>query len=353
MLSINRTVSDPRKGRAKRIITILALAAAAGAARAQTTTNPQLPTAATTGDAIASALTGLVAPPLEKVTTLTDIATDEAQLLPCTIADVAGEFARLAQTGVLKMEALPCEPWVRLTIADAYGDNEAEARRAGAGRDATMAFSLSPQEAEALRSSGVASGQAVPLNSLVSAVALGPRTPGFGGSLGRVSRRTGETLEAAAADVLSSLPGAAAQKARSEALYEDARLVDGGRAFPAQALYEPLALSPGAVPAAVQNLDPNGAIVILTAAQPGVPLRPGGGEAVPRNPVSVDATAGPGKDPTLLVSDAGKLIPLPNEQMVLRAPVGGDPSLPVTVVTSGSAAKSLEAEGAEGGRRRR
>lgn len=339
MLSINRNVSDPRKGRAKRIITILALAAAAGAARAQQ------PTAGTTGNAIASALGGLVAPPLEKVATLADIATDEARLLPCTVADVAGEFARLARTGVLEMEALPCEPWVRLSVADAYGGNEAEARRAASG-DATIAFALSPQEAEALRSSGVASGYAVPLNDLASAVALGPRTPGFGGSLGRLSRRTGETLEAAAADILSSFTGSAAQKARSDAQYEGARLVDGGRPFPAQALFQPLAVSPSAVPAVVQNLDPNGAIVILTAAEPGVPL-PGGSEgAVPDNPVSVDATAGPGKDATLLVSNKGKLSsPLPAEQMVVRAPVGGSASLPVTVVTSGSAVKSLEAEG--------
>jgi hypothetical protein len=32
---------------------------------------------------------------------LVDAVSDEAELLPCTVADVHGEFARLAQTGVL------------------------------------------------------------------------------------------------------------------------------------------------------------------------------------------------------------------------------------------------------------
>ena len=104
MLSVTRTSSDPRRGRAKRVIAILALAAAAGAARAQL----QVP------------------PPLRTAAVLADIAADEARLLPCTVADVAGEFARLAQTGTLQMAALPCEPWVTMAVGDGFGGSDSD-----------------------------------------------------------------------------------------------------------------------------------------------------------------------------------------------------------------------------------
>ena len=376
MLSIPRnSYSDPRKGRAKRVIAILALAAAAGAARAQTlpqTTSTTSPPSSV-AEAISQRLAGLVSPPLETLSTLGDVAVDEARLLPCTVADVAGEFARLAQTGVLPMEPLACEPWVRMTIEDGFGDSASRAAKAGDGAP-TVAFALSAAEAEALRASGVASGRAVPLNNAVAAVAVGPRTPGFGGSIGRTSRRVSEALGGAVDDVLSSWTGSAEQKARADRLEQEAKLVDGGRPFPAEAAYQPLALFPGAVQAKVENLAPRGAVAILTAAQPGaaVPVVPGAKEGTattvppPPNPVSVDLSPGAGKDPTLLVSSpssssssffgnggaggtgrvGGKLSPLPAEQEVVRAPVGGngDPSLPTTVVTSGVAVGGLEAE---------
>ena len=360
MLAIHRSANDPRQGRTKRIIAILALAAAAGAARgtsAQVVVPP--PTTGTTtslGASIAQSLQGLVTPPLEALGTLAEIATDETKLLPCTLADVAGEFSRLAATGVLQMATLPCEAWVRLSIRDAYNDNEVDALKAGAGAP-TVAFALSPREAEALRSSGVATGEAVSLNDLVSAVALGPRTPGFGGATGRISRRTSETMEAAMMDAVSSFTGSQAQKARGGELSRAAKLVDGGRAFPSETLYAPLALSPSAVAAKVGDLNPNGAIVVLTAVE-GVPVAGGikSGVALPppKNSVSVDLTAGGaggaggtfGLFPTLSVSSSGKLSDLPAEQEVMWAPVGGsDPDLPTKVVTAGTAVTSLHVLG--------
>jgi len=354
MLSIHRTPSDPRKGRAKRVIAILALAAAAGAARAQTTTAP---TTSSVGQAIAAGLAGIVGPPLETLGTQVDVALDEAQLLPCTVADVAGEFARLAQSGVLQMQALPCEAWVKLTIADGYGDDQGLAAKAGAGAQ-TIAFSLTPEEAEALRNSGVASGKVVSLNNLVSEVAVGARTPGFGGSLNRLLRRTADNFGAARDEVLSSWTGSSNLKAQAGSEKAKAELLDGGRAFPAQAQYSPLAFVPGAVETKVENLAPNGAIAILTAAEPGngpVPANKGG---VPANPVSVDTTnggkggaggtggiGGDGGGWVLDVSGSERLSAAAAETPAVRAPVGGsDPSLPAVVVGSAAAVQGLVAE---------
>ena len=349
MLSIHRTPSDPRKGRARRVIAILALAAAAGAARAQTT----LPTTPTTsvGQAIADRLAGLVGPPLETLGTQVDVAVDEAQLLPCTVADVAGEFARLFQSGVLQMQALPCEAWVKLTIADGYNDDQALAARAGAGAQ-TIAFSLTPQEAEALRNAGIASGKAVSLNNLVSEVAVGARTPGFGGSLNRLFRRTSDNFGAARDDVLASWTGSSGLKSEALWLKANAKLLDGGRAFPAK----------GPVYAPVENLAPNGAIALLTAAEPGNRPAPGNKGGVPTNPVSIDTTNGGkggnggngglgggtggagGTGGLLTVSGSGKLSAAAAETPAVRAPVGGTPSQPAVVVDSGVAVQGLVAE---------
>lgn len=348
MLSIHRTPSDPRKGRARRVIAILALAAAAGAARAQTT----LPTTPTTsvGQAIADRLAGLVGPPLETLGTQVDVAVDEAQLLPCTVADVAGEFARLFQSGVLQMQALPCEAWVKLTIADGYNDDQALAARAGAGAQ-TIAFSLTPQEAEALRNAGIASGKAVSLNNLVSEVAVGARTPGFGGSLNRLFRRTSDNFGAARDDVLASWTGSSGLKSEALWLKANAKLLDGGRAFPAKGpVYAPLAFVPGAVETTkVENLAPNGAIALLTAAEPGNRPAPGNKGGVPTNPVSIDTTNGGkggngGTGSLLTVSGSGKLSAAAAETPAVRAPVGGTPSQPAVVVDSGVAVQGLVAE---------
>jgi len=324
MLSVTRTSSDPRRGRAKRVIAILALAAAAGAARAQL----QVP------------------PPLRTAAVLADIAADEARLLPCTVADVAGEFARLAQTGTLQMAALPCEPWVTMAVGDGFGGSEPLASRAGAGAP-TLAFALSPEEAQALRSAGVASGAAVPLNDVVTAVAVGPRTPGFGGSLGRVSRRASAALLGGAGGAVG-VGGAGGTGGDGGS----AGLLDGGRPFPAEAVYEPLSVSPTAprptsppsAGAPVGNLTPHGAIVILTAAEPGAAPVPGARGPVPAGPVAVDAGAGAGGAAALLVSGSGGLSPLGAELRNVWAPVGGDPSMPPAVVGSVAAVRALEAE---------
>jgi len=322
MLSVTRTSSDPRRGRAKRVIAILALAAAAGAARAQL----QVP------------------PPLRTAAVLADIAADEARLLPCTVADVAGEFARLAQTGTLQMAALPCEPWVTMAVGDGFGGSEPLASRAGGGAP-TLAFALSPEEAQALRSAGVASGAAVPLNDVVTAVAVGPRTPGFGGSLGRVSRRASAALLGGAGGA-----GGAGGFGGTGGNGGSAGLVDGGRPFPAEAVYEPLSVSPTAprptsppsAGAPVGNLTPNGAIVILTAAEPGAAPVPGARGPVSAGPVAVDA--GEAGKAALLVSGSGGLSPLGAELRNVWAPVGGDPSMPPAVVGSVAAVRALEAE---------
>lgn len=364
MLSIHRTPSDPRKGRARRVIAILALAAAAGAARAQQVVET-LPTTPTTsvGQAIADRLAGLVGPPLETLGTQVDVAVDEAQLLPCTVADVAGEFARLFQSGVLQMQALPCEAWVKLTIADGYNDDQALAARAGAGAQ-TIAFSLTPQEAEALRNAGIASGKAVSLNNLVSEVAVGARTPGFGGSLNRLFRRTSDNFGAARDDVLASWTGSSGLKSEALWLKANAKLLDGGRAFPAKGpVYAPLAFVPGAVETTkVENLAPNGAIALLTAAEPGNRPAPGNKGGVPTNPVSIDTTNGGkggnggngglgggtggagGTGGLLTVSGSGKLSAAAAETPAVRAPVGGTPSQPAVVVDSGVAVQGLVAE---------
>ena len=326
MLSVTRTSSDPRRGRAKRVIAILALAAAAGAARAQL----QVP------------------PPLRTAAVLADIAADEARLLPCTVADVAGEFARLAQTGALQMAALPCEPWVTMAVGDGFGGSEPLASRAGGGAP-TLAFALSPEEAQALRSAGVASGAAVPLNDVVTAVAVGPRTPGFGGSLGRVSRRASAALLGGAGG--RGGVGGAGGTGFTGGNGGSAGLVDGGRPFPAEAVYEPLSVSPTAPrptspPSARAPVDltPNGAIVILTAAEPGAAPVPGARGPVSAGPVAVDAGAGAGGAAALLVSGSGGLSPLGAELRNVWAPVGGDPSMPPAVVGSVAAVRALEAE---------
>ena len=325
MLSVTRTSSDPRRGRAKRVIAILALAAAAGAARAQL----QVP------------------PPLRTAAVLADIAADEARLLPCTVADVAGEFARLAQTGTLQMAALPCEPWVTMAVGDGFGGSEPLASRAGAGAP-TLAFALAPEEAQALRSAGVASGAAVPLNDVVTAVAVGPRTPGFGGSLGRVSRRASAALLGGAGG--AGGVGGAGGTDFTGGNGGNAGLLDGGRPFPAEAVYEPLSVSPTAprptsppsAGAPVGNLSPNGAIVILTAAEPGAAPVPGARGPVSAGPVAVDAGGGAGGAAGLLVSGSGGLSPLGAELRNVWAPVGGDPSMPPAVVGSVAAVRALE-----------
>ena len=360
MLSIHRTPSDPRKGRAKRVIAILALAAAAGAARAQQTPPPPtaLPATAAVGQAIADRLAGLAAPPLASLATEAGIVIDEVKLLPCTTADVAGEFERMFRSGVLLMQALPCEPWVKMTIANGYGSGKGAkgaAAAAGAGAPNAIAFSLTPEEADALRSAGVASGQAVSLNDLVSEVAVGARTPGFGGALARLLRRTSANLGAARDGLLSSVTGSASLGTQAGRLGADAGLLDGGRAFPARARYAPLSLSPGGGGAGgdggvgVESLAPDGAIALLTAAEPGngpVPANKGG---VPTSPVSIDTTNGGkggngGTGGLLSVSGSGKLSAAAAETPAVRAPVGGTPSQPAVVVNSGVAVQGLVAE---------
>ena len=129
-----------------------------------------------------------------------------------------------------------------------------------------------------------------------------------------------------------------------------AGLVDGGRPFPAEAVYEPLSVSPTAprptsppsAGAPVGNLTPNGAIVILTAAEPGAAPVPGARGPVPAGPVAVDA--GEAGKAALLVSGSGGLSPLGAELRNVWAPVGGDPSMPPAVVGSVAAVRALEAE---------
>lgn len=341
--------SDPRKGRAKRVLAILVLAAAAGAARAQIQQTQQPIAQVGAGRLLSPLAERAVAP----AANLLDVAFDEARLLPCTVADVAGEFARLAQTGVLQMEELPCEAWVKMTIADGFGDDEALAARAGAGAP-TVAFALSPEEALALKQSGVVSGKAVSLNDLVSEVAVGPRTPGFGGALGRILRRTQDTVAGAVDEVASSWTGSAEQRARADKLKLASRKVDDGRPFPEEAAYAPLAFGGNAATMnkLVEDLDPKGAIVFLTAAQkPGItPNPPNNGQPVPTNPVSLDLRPDVA-DAVLSVSGAGKLSAAPDGERVLRAAgvgVGGIPTSPVAIVGSAEAVARLTADQALG-----
>jgi hypothetical protein len=276
------------------------------------------------------------------------------------------------------MAALPCDPWVRLTVADAFGDSPAslaaaEAAAAGEENDA-IAFALSPQEAAQLRAAGIASGQAVALNDVVTAVAVGPRTPGFGGSAQRLKLRFSETFGAAAA-------GKGGPTNASRALWADARSLDGGRPLPAPQQYKAVAVSPAAVKnasaaassssqAQVQaavNPDPNGLLVVLTAADPRSALAArttarephlgteaassgtgtGGGEAKNRaTPVSVDATApnarvftGPGF--------TGHAAPVPVPRRTQRGAVGADEAAAKTAplsITSASTTSTFVGE---------
>jgi len=251
------------------------------------------------------------------------------------------------------MAALPCDPWVRLTVADAFGDSPAslaaaEAAAAGEENDA-IAFALSPQEAAQLRAAGIASGQAVALNDVVTAVAVGPRTPGFGGSAQRLKLRFSETFGAAAA-------GKGGPTNASRALWADARSLDGGRPLPAPQQYKAVAVSPAAVKnasaaassssqAQVQaavNPDPNGLLVVLTAADPRSALAArttarephlgteaassgtgtGGGEAKNRaTPVSVDATA---PNARVFTGPGFHAAPVPVPRRTQRGAVGGE-----------------------------
>lgn len=323
-----RYVPDPRQGRVKRIVAILALAAAAGAARAQQTTTTTTPST--------------LPPPLAKADAVANAVADEAKLLPCTLNDVKGEFSRLAQTGVLKMEALPCQAWVKLTVADSYGDNTAAVSSASSG-DETLAFALTPGEATRLREAGIASGQAVALNDVITAVAVAPRTPGFTGVFGRLSRRIGDA-------------GSVASKS-----------LDGGRAFAPKAQYEDVALwgssssngggaggtggnagvwsssSSSVAPAAEADLpvaeplnsEPHGTVVILTAADGPTALaarqnarEPHGqtdkasGEAAVVVPASVDARS---VNTRLVDPSTGAVSEVPVEKRVQKPAVGGSP----------------------------
>ena len=295
----------------------------------------------------------------EASASIANAVSDEAELLPCTLADVRGEFARLLQTGELQMAALPCEPWVRLSVSDAYGDSPSSLSRAQAAapgqENDAVAFALSPTEAARLRAAGIASGQAVALNDVVAAVAVGPRTPGFGGSASRLALRLSDTAKAVAA-------GKSGNQNASQALWVDSRYLDGGRPFPAPQQYKPVPLSPSALKNATSaqaassaaiaaaNPDPNGLFVILTAADPKAALAarrtarephlltagPDAEATRSSTPASVDTTAPNAR----LVSGSFGTAPVPVPRQTQRPAVGG---------LGGEAVASSPQEGYEAG----
>ena len=188
-----------------------------------------------------------------------------------------------------------------------------------------------------------------------AAVAVGPRTPGFGGSASRLALRLSDTAKAVAA-------GKSGNQNASQALWVDSRYLDGGRPFPAPQQYKPVPLSPSALKNATSaqaassaaiaaaNPDPNGLFVILTAADPKAALAarrtarephlltagPDAEATRSSTPASVDTTAPNAR----LVSGSFGTAPVPVPRQTQRPAVGG---------LGGEAVASSPLEGYEAG----